>query len=497
MNPEILTQLIKQATNSGKLDLCEQQLTTLPLAVVELTNLQELYLDNNQLTELPSEIAQLVNLRVLSLTDNRLKALPPSIVELKNLQWLYLANNQLTNVPSEITQLPHLKVISLDNNQIPELPETLTNLPNLKVLSLYDNPLTFPPPEIVMQGTQEMLTYLRLNKEPQWSAKILLVGEGGVGKSSLLHQLRGEPCVAQQDPTYGIAIDTWTVKHPTKADIMMQLRTWDFGGQMIYHATHQFFLTNRALVILVWNARLGYEQGKLSYWLNIIQAKAPESPILLVATHIDEYHAVLPFVDLKQKYPQIIGNQHYQVSNQTGAGIEVVRQAIAQEAAKLPLMGEKWPLPWQTAAHAIQAQMDKSITPNQLDKLMIAHGVAPNHCIILAKWLHELGELLYFHDNEDLKNLVILKPQWVTKYISLVLTSQAVIHKQGILTNQQRDTLWADLAPEMREHFLNLMEQFDLSYRTLEDRHTSLVVECLPSDPPDYQTVWNKRIMAM
>jgi hypothetical protein len=155
-------------------------------------------------------------------------------------------------------------------------------------------------------------------------------------------------------------------------------------------------------------------------------------------------------------------------------------------------MGEKWPIHWRKAANAICAKPDKSMIPNQLYKLMTVHCVAQNHCIILAKWLHELGELLYFHDNEDLKNVVILKPQWVTEHISLVLTSKQVIDKQGILTDAHRDTLWSDLDHEIHEHFSNLMEQFDLSYRALEDRHTRFVVECLPSDPPDYQTTWDK-----
>ncbi len=202
--------------------------------------------------------------------------------------------------------------------------------------------------------------------------------------------------------------------------------------------------------------------------------------------------AALPFVDFKQKYHKIIGDKPYKVSNKTGAGIDEVRQAIAEAAAKLPLMGEKWPIHWLEAANAIRAKTDKSMIQKQLDQIMTAQGVAQNHCLILAKWLHELGELLYFHDNDDLKNVVILKPQWVTEHISLILTSQQVLDKQGILTIAQRDRLWSDLDYPMREHFLNLMAQFDLSYPALDDRHTHFIVECLPSDPPDYQSTWNK-----
>ena len=61
----------------------------------------------------------------------------------------------------------------------------------------------------------------------------------------------------------------------------MRLSAWDFGGQQIYHATHQFFLTNRSLFLLLWSSRAGWEQGNLRYWLDIITARAPESPIVL------------------------------------------------------------------------------------------------------------------------------------------------------------------------------------------------------------------------
>ncbi|EDN68964.1 leucine-rich-repeat protein [Beggiatoa sp. PS] len=479
----------------GKLDLCEQQLITIPTEIFQLTHLEELYLDNNQITALPPEIAQLAHLRVLSLTGNSLTTLPPEIAQLANLEWLYLANNQLNRLPLEITQLIQLRVLSLDSNQITALPKEIINLPQIQVLSCYNNPLRFPPPEIIDQGTQEILTYLRQpDKQPQWIAKLLLVGEAGVGKTSLLHQLRGETFDKKEESTFGIAVDTWSIKHPTEADIMMQLRTWDFGGQTIYHATHQFFLTNKALFILVWNARLGYEQGKLAYWLETIQARAPKSPILLVATHIDEgYDAILPFVELKQKYPQLMGHQCYKVSNDTGEGLETIHQAIVTAAAQLPLMGEQWPSHWVAVANTIRNKPENALTPNQLQELMTVHGLAADESIVLRTWLHELGELLYFHDNAELKSVVILKPQWVTKHISRVLTSQEVIDKKAILTDSHRDTLWADLDNEMREHLLNLMEQFDLSYRALEDRHTSFIVECLPHDPPDYQTPWEAR----
>jgi small GTP-binding protein len=143
------------------------------------------------------------------------------------------------------------------------------------------------------------------DSQQQWVSKLLVVGEGGVGKTSLLRALLGEAFNSQESTTHGIEIRTLGMPHPTKADVTMQLNTWDFGGQEIYHATHQFFLTNRSLFLVGWNARHGFEQGKLYYWLDTIQALAPESPILLVATHIDSEMPTFPLPSYAASTPRL------------------------------------------------------------------------------------------------------------------------------------------------------------------------------------------------
>ncbi|MCC5653179.1 leucine-rich repeat domain-containing protein [Nostoc sp. XA013] len=451
-----------------------------------------LSLDNNQLSSLPPEISQLSSLTTLSLDNNQLSSLPPEISQLSSLTTLDLNDNQLSSLPPEISQLSSLTTLDLNDNQLSSLPPEFSQLSSLTTLYLNDNPLTSPPPEIVEQGTQAILTYLRERLEGsqrQWISKLLVVGEGGVGKTSLLRALRGEEFDTQESTTHGIEIKSLELTHPTQA-VTMQLNTWDFGGQEIYHATHQFFLTNRSLFLLAWNARLGFEQGKLYYWLDTIKALAPESPILLVATHIDERDADLPLTELRRKYPQII--EHCKISSKSSNGIEELRQEIAESAAKLPLMGEIWPTTWLNAANAIRTQPKKQITPQQLWDIMAEFQVADISKEVLARWLHELGEILYFQDNEELNDIVILKPQWVTEYISKVLESEDVIKRCGIFSRQEMDRLWHDLERYMRDHFLRLMERFDLSYPIPESQDLSLVVERLPFDAPNYQDKWQQ-----
>ena len=310
-----------------------------------------------------------------------------------------------------------------------------------------------------------------------------------MGKTQVLRLLRGERFDPSVPTTHGIEIEKLFLDHLSESEVTMQLNAWDFGGQEIYHATHQFFLTTRSLFVVAWNTRHGYEQGKLYYWLDAIQARAPEPPVVLVATHIDERDADLPLAELRAKYPQIVG--HYEISSKTGQGIEELRKALTGSATGLPLMGERWPVSWLNAAEAIRAREEKHITPQELWDIMAAHGVSGVNARVMARWLHELGDILYYRDDEELNDLVILKPQWITEYISEVLESEEVIGKLGIFTRAHMDQLWHDLPPALRDHFLRLMEQFDLSYRTLENREVSLVVERLSFDPPDYAPQWD------
>ena len=494
MDRKELLETIRRARDEGatELNLFQKDLTALPPEIGQLTELTQLDLGMNQLTALPPDIGQLTKLTTLYVDENQLTALPPEIGQLAKLTNLGSFGNRLTALPPEIGQLTGLTHLDLSRNQLTALPPEIGQLTKLRGLRLAGNPLTEPPPEVVKQGTAAVVAYLRERLAAgrrEWISKLLVVGEGGVGKTCLLRALRGEPFDEHFETTHGIDITPLELGHPTETGVTMRLNCWDFGGQEIYHATHQFFLTNRSLFLLAWNARHGYEQGKLHYWLDAIEALAPESPVLLVATHLDQRDADLPLAELRAKYPQIKGQ--CEISNKTGEGIDELRKALGETAADLPLMGETWPATWLDAAEAIRAREEKHVTPALFRKIMADRKVSGHNADVLARWMHELGDILYFQDDKELDDLVILKPQWVTRYISKVLESDDVIGRDGIFTREHMDGLWHELEPAMRDHFLRLMERFDLSYRTLENREISLVVERLPLDPPDYGPKWD------
>jgi len=470
----------------------------LPPEIGSLRNLQVLQLTLNGLRALPSEIGLLTNLRALFLGHNALTELPAEIGLLTELKGLYLHNNLLTELPIEVSKLTKLDDLVLARNQLKRLPLGLWHLSNLDRLDVEDNEeLLTPPPEIVLQGQNRTLSFLReleSDSVTRYEAKMLLVGEGGTGKSSLVRRLRNDDSAIALESTHGIEVDKYNFIHPNDSNIKVKLNTWDFGGQEIYHATHQFFLTKRSLYLVVWNARLGAEQGRLNYWLDTIKALAPNSPVLLVATHIDERLPDINYAAYKDAFPQLIGN--VSVSNLTGEGFESLIWAIAEAGIELPLMEQPWPTSWVRAETAILSMPDHHINFDAYIRCCQSSGVDSDIAQgTLGDWLHDLGKILYFHDDFVLSNLIVLKPNWVTKAISQVLTDEVTATSKGILSHTELNRIWAldsdgrEYEPYLYPIFLRLMERFDLSYQieadTPGDHPTrSLVPQLLPHQPP-------------
>ncbi|MCA1670976.1 MAG: GTPase, partial [Actinobacteria bacterium] len=431
----------------------------------------------------------------LDLSGLQLQTVPPAVADLTNLTTLYLYDNQLTTLPDTLGNLTNLTELSLHGNQLTTLPDWLADLTALDYLSVTENPLVSPPPEILAGGSPSILAFIRARAEDsslQWVSKLLVVGEGGVGKTSLIKALADERHDPREPSTHGLKIRNLYLDHPTKSSVQMLLNAWDFGGQEIYHATHQFFLTNRSLFLLLWNSRLGWEQGKLRYWLDIITARAPESPIIVVATHIEDRPVDLPIDDLRREYPVIIDN--LSVENEKRHGIDALHARLTEAAAGLPLMGSRWSTTWLAAAEALRNSPEKYVTPERMWQLMADAGVRDEeqqHYIAVA--LHQLGDILYYHDDQELSQTVVLRPEWVNEYISKVLDSDEVAVADGLLTRDHLTQLWWDLDRGLREHFLGMMDKYDLSYR-VEGGSTgdvSLVVERLPWNPPPFQDEWD------
>ncbi|MEZ2249814.1 COR domain-containing protein [Microcoleus sp.] len=492
-----IPEAICQLSNLTKLHLIGNQITQIPEAIGELSNLTHLYLLGNQITQIPEAIGELSNLTHFDLSYNQITAIPEALGELFNLIRLVLFDNQITKIPEAIAQLSNLTLLSLRNNQIEKIPECLETLPKLEKLDLRRNPLPISPEVLGPVNLSEdpgtpatIFNYLRQLRSgevlPLNEAKVLLVGQGSVGKTSLINRLTHNQYNPNQPQTDGLNITNWQITVNTKP---VKLNVWDFGGQEIYHATHQFFLTKRSLYLLVCNCRTSEDENRLEYWLKLIESFGDASPVILVGNKCDEQPLDLNRKALRDKYPNI--KAIIETSCQSGTGIDELRRAIHTEISQLKEVYDLLPLSWFQVKQRLE----------NLDKDIISISEYASICGKENIWeetdktqliglLHNLGIVLNFREHPILQNTNILNPHWVTEGIYALLSDDALkVKTKGILT-------YADLSrildstkyPSHRYRDLTeLMGEFQLCF-PINDclAPTFLIPGILPKEEPEH-----------
>lgn len=90
-------------------DHSQQNLTTVPLRVLEMCNLQMLYLEGNTLETLPDDLfSKLPKLSWLDVRNNKLRSIPTTIANHACLENLLLERNCLEVLPKELGRFIYL-----------------------------------------------------------------------------------------------------------------------------------------------------------------------------------------------------------------------------------------------------------------------------------------------------------------------------------------------------------------------------------------------------
>ncbi len=502
------------------LNLSGKNIKTIPPEIANLVDLKVLDFSNNQITLIPDEIAKLTNLELLSFYDNQIKIIPDAITELFNLQTLDLNGNQISIVPDTITQLCKLETLDLEsnqisiipkaiaqltnlhslnlrNNRISDIPDALSQLPKLKMMGLEDNPLQIPL-EIMKDYENPKAIFdfwLERERQPLNEAKVILVGQGTVGKTSLVKRLLDNQFDAGERKTDGINIRDWQI---TAKSEQVKLRVWDFGGQEIMHATHQFFLTERSLYLLVINTREDELANRIEYWLKLIESLGNQAPVIIVGNKIDDYPLDLDRHGLQTKYPNIKG--FIGTSCATGLGISELKQKItAIIANEMPHVFDPIPVKWLNLKDKLEQDDRDYITYQEYEQKCIETGItreSSRHTLV--RLLHELGIVLNFADDKRLKDTNVLNPEWVTvgayKIINdnlLMTEHKGVLHWQDterIFQPKSRKEQDCYATEEARKFILRMMEKFELCFAMENSRDRDypeyLIPDLLPKEEP-------------
>jgi internalin A len=464
---------ITRLKNLTNLDLFGNRLTSVPAEITQLTNLTSLDLSFNQLTSLPAEVARLTNLTTLSLDLNKLTSVPASITQLTSLTNLDLSANQLTNVPPEITRLTNLTRLDLSFNQLTSLPAEITRLTNLTYLNLKNNQLPIPPETLSnpfdVKAIFAVLTGLetgeRLNE-----AKLLVVGDGKVGKSSVVERLIKDTFNPNKQTTLGVEIND--EMQILQSEVRgrhepIKLNIWDFGGQEIQHSTHQFFLTTRSLYLLVIDARKGDQLSNIEYWLKLIESFAGDSPIIIVINQVDQLKGQRPLnLDRKALQGKYNIRDFVEASCATGDGIAMLKEAIGREAEALKHVHDIWPSEWLAIKKRLKGMHADYIPVEKYLEICGEENLNDEDLRnSLLDMLHVLGTVMRFPGDTQ-----VLNPRWVTQGVYALLTSSELVKAQGQfdLTNVGQILMRLPDATHYPSHthrrLIEVMKHFELCF---------------------------------
>ena len=374
-------------------------------------------------------------------------------------------------------------------------------------VSLLEKQLDIPA-EIRDQGLGAVNAYLATLASSEKKSELNLVraifiGNGAAGKTSLIRALHNEPVVeGKEEMTPGIAIREWPVEGTA-----ITARLWDFGGQVMSHSTHQFFLRERCLYILVLDARTEINANdQAEYWLEHVKAFGKNSAVMLVGNKCDLTPVNLDMRALKEKYPNIVdfyslsctrlADGHYKSRYETFRA-DLIEQLLKVGTHQIYFTENQFSM-----LQSVRERSPKSafLSHKEFDQLCEQYAIGGKGELSRDDFLgllDKLGEVIHFPGIPRLDSYV-LNPRWLTYGVYTLLYSDEVNNKpQGVLSETQvinilqakhvEDEHGKKLhyPPDKCGFIIDAMEEFKLCYRLQEDRKRFVIPDKLPAEQPE------------
>lgn len=487
----------------------------------ELYNLNQLHVNHTIISDL-NPLARLNKLMVLSVHNTKVTDLTP-LMNLDRLTVLFAHNTNVSSL-APLSKLNNLTRLSISNTLV-------TNLSPIKLIIAkgvqikneeysYESgiyiqgcQLNNPPLEIIKQGNKAILLYWeQINQQDGivelYEAKLIIVGEGATGKTTLFEKLKNPSHqVGTTTETHGINIyEGLPFQHEAIGENIFHINLWDFGGQDLQYMTHQFFLTPRALYVLMMDARR--ESPNLAYWFKIISLLGRETDdskekvkLILVfnkranSTGLPQYQDILKF------YEDTIDSYFLEVDFAINDyRFESLQKSIQEHLIRLPIVKSQLPRLWKSVREDLRAEtkQENYISTRRFSDICRKYDIEKEEDQwLLSSYMHQLGSLLHFQNDRGLRSWVILNPQWAVDGVYSFLMNENIRANYGHF--QESDFIQLlrikGYSHEGADLILQLMTKnnFDICYEASPRRYVA--AQLLPDVAPEYAWYTRGRVL--
>ncbi|MHA1148391.1 MAG: Rab family GTPase [Promethearchaeota archaeon] len=159
--------------------------------------------------------------------------------------------------------------------------------------------------------------------------KILTAGEGGVGKTTLLHRYVEGKFSAETKMTIGVE---FFLKELILEDRVCTLQLWDFGGQERFRFLLESYVLGAKGALLMFDLTRPMTLENLEQWVNIVRKSDPHLPVLFIGTKLDLTEDIMVDDDYAAQYQEHFKLFDYmKISSKTGEGVHEAFEKLTRK----------------------------------------------------------------------------------------------------------------------------------------------------------------------
>ncbi|MFC0513616.1 COR domain-containing protein [Mucilaginibacter angelicae] len=481
--------------------------------IAKLSQLEYLQINFSDLKDL-KVISKLTQLKTLDLSYNDNLVDIEDLSKLTQLNELGLANTMIKDV-NPINDLRFLKSLNLRGTPIIDLEpllklgmefiydengEQLSPNSNEILISRCQN-ITNPPIEIAKQGNDAIQRYFKRVSEEGldyiFEAKLILVGEGSAGKTSLQRRIINPEAVLPEgeNRTRGIEVVDFEFGIDNQSKTV---HIWDFGGQDVYYPVHRFFITENSVFVLLATTRQPFHN--FDYWIPTIFQFGGKSPIIIGQTchqgntapwnELDAYLSNPNFNIIKTS-----DTPYYRIDLvNNNSGLNIVKEVILNQIENLHHFGKGVPKSWlRIRALLISESKSKACIPFQIFiELCRKFNNFENIEDIedCCRFFNDIGVILWYSQIEELKDWVILEPEWAMNAVYKIIDDAEIQGRNGLIYPSDFTRLWDNRLYEGKYSILKkLLINFKIAFPTKRSEGNYIIPARLNSIPNEAK--WN------
>ena len=484
---------LQACTALQQLDCSRTQVSDLsPLQAC--TALQQLDCSRTQVSDL-SPLQTCTALQQLVCSRTQVSDLSP-LQTCTALQQLVCSGTQVSDL-SPLTGIMSLQTITANGCRLEDFPRQLLFHQSLRELNLYQATIPGIPAEVLspdlgsscLEDLHAHLTDAESGNEEIREAKLVVLGNGRVGKPQICRRLRGLPYDDTVASTHGITVTAEPWAGSTNEEV---LNIWDFGGQDIYHGAHTLFMKTSAVFLIVWHPDfettgeqsadgIWFRNYPLPYWLQYVRTLGrKDCPLIVVQTRCDRPEQEvrrLPVDDVFLEFPAL-KPCWYSAKTKRGHGaledalrdaIQYLRErdgivTIGKGRAKVLRQLEAWRN--EDLTLPIEQRVHRTISQEEFHNLCEQVGGVRSPERLLA-YLHNLG--VVFYQPHLFGDRIILDQSWALEAVYAMFDRQKayplILSQRGRFTQSLLAmTAWRDYLDTDQRLFLSLMESCGIAF---------------------------------